>query len=175
VWARRRAAFEELQTGLPVCDAWLEIAGGQMWSLLTTNQQGIATRTELRPTMVDGDYVVGFTWTRERAARVTKNFHNGIWAAFAIEHPETTYSAAFVPSNIMGLNTSQNASTGVNLLPFLANYSNGESMSQTSSRCEPTARSEGSCRRICFDSFDSQHSPLRISGPLPFILQGFAD
>jgi hypothetical protein len=79
VWARRRAAFEELQTGLPVCDAWLEIAGGQMWSLLTTNQQGIATRTELRPTMVDGDYVVGFTWTRERAARVTKKFHNGIW------------------------------------------------------------------------------------------------
>jgi hypothetical protein len=103
------------------------IAGGQMWSLLTTNQQGIATRTELRPTTVDGDYVVGFTWTRERAARVTKNFHNGIWAAFAIEDPETTYSAAFVPSNIMGLNTSQNASTGVNLLPFLANYSNGES------------------------------------------------
>ncbi|HEX4595370.1 MAG TPA: hypothetical protein VH157_13900, partial [Bryobacteraceae bacterium] len=93
-------AFEELQTGLPVCDAWLEIAGGQMWSLLTTNQQGIATRTELRPTMVDGDYVVGFTWTRERAARVTKKFHNGIWAAFAIEDPETTYSAAFVPSNI---------------------------------------------------------------------------
>lgn len=36
-------------------------------------------------------------------------------------------SAAFVPSNIMGLHTSQNASTGVNLLPFLPNYSNGQS------------------------------------------------
>ena len=103
------------------------IAGGQMWSLLTTNQHGIAPLAELRPSVADGQYVVGFTWTRERAARVTKNFHNGIWAAFAIEDPETTYSAAFVPSNIMGLNTSQNASTGVNLLPFLANYSNGQS------------------------------------------------
>src|SRR5262249_34085760 len=37
----------------------------------------------------------------------------------------TSYSAAFVPANIMGLNTSQNAASGVNLLPFLANYSNG--------------------------------------------------
>src|SRR5258708_19290327 len=46
-------------------------------------------------------------------------------SAFAIESPETTYSAAFVPSNIMGLNTSPNAATGVNLLPYLANYSNG--------------------------------------------------
>jgi len=74
---------------------------------------------------VDGQYVVGFTWTRQRAFRVTKNFNNKAWAAFSVEEPETTYSAAFVPANIMGLNTSQNASTGVNLLPFLPNYSNG--------------------------------------------------
>jgi hypothetical protein len=103
------------------------ITAGQMWSLLTTNRQGIATRAELRPNTTDGNYVVGFTWTRERAVRVTKNFNNRVWAAFAVEDPENTYSAAFVPPNIMGLNTSQNASTGVNLLPFLANYSNGHS------------------------------------------------
>jgi hypothetical protein len=48
-----------------------------------------------------------------------------VWTAFAIESPETTYSAAFVPANIRGLNTSQNAASGVNLLPFLPNYSNG--------------------------------------------------
>jgi hypothetical protein len=96
-----------------------------MWSLLTTNQQGIATLAELRPVGQDGQYVVGFTWTRQRAFRVTKNFNNKVWAAFAIESPETTYSAAFVPPNIMGLNTSPNAANGVNLLPYLANYSNG--------------------------------------------------
>ena len=98
---------------------------GQTWSLLTTNEQGITTLSELRPATEDGAYVVGFTWTRQRAFRVTKNFNNKVWAAFAVESPETTYSAAFVPANIMGLNTSQNTSTGVNLLPFLVNYSNG--------------------------------------------------
>src|SRR5262249_41602530 len=82
-----------------------------------------------RPGVEDGQYVVGFTWARQRALRVTKNFNNKIWTAFAIESPETTYSAAFVPANIMGLNTSQNAATGVNLLPFLANYSDGFSTS----------------------------------------------
>jgi hypothetical protein len=105
------------------------ITAGQTWSLLTTNQQGIATLAELRPGGEDGQYVVGFTWTRQRAFRVTKNFNNKVWTAFAVESPETTYSAAFVPANIMGLNTSQNAATGVNLLPFLANYSNGFSTS----------------------------------------------
>lgn len=48
-------------------------------------------------------------------------------AAFTVENPGMLSSAAFVPSNIMGLHTSQNASTGVNLLPFLPNYSNGQS------------------------------------------------
>jgi uncharacterized coiled-coil protein SlyX len=105
------------------------ITAGQTWSLLTTNEKGIATLAELRPSTQDGQYVVGFTWTRQRAFRFTKNFNDKLWAAFAVEEPETTYSAAFVPSNIMGLNTSQNASTGVNLLPFLPNYSNGFSTS----------------------------------------------
>jgi hypothetical protein len=105
------------------------VTSGQTWSLLTTNEQGIATLAELRPATEDGQYVVGFTWTRQRAFRVTKNFNNKVWAAFALESPETTYSASFVPPNIMGLNTSQNASTGVNLLPFLPNYSNGFSTS----------------------------------------------
>ena len=101
------------------------ITAGQTWSLLTTNRQGIATLAELRPPTEDGQYVVGFTWTRQRAFRVTKNFNNKVWTAFAVENPETTFSAAFVPANLMGLNTSPNAATGVNLLPFLANYSNG--------------------------------------------------
>jgi len=101
------------------------ITAGQTWSLLTTNERGIATLAELRPATQDGQYVVGFTWTRQRAFRITKNFNNKLWAAFAVEEPETTYSAAFVPANIMGLNTSQNAATGVNLLPFLPNYSTG--------------------------------------------------
>jgi hypothetical protein len=105
----------------------LTITAGQMWSLLTTNRQGMANLQELRPAGEDASFVVGFTWTRERAVRVTQNFNNRVWMGVALENPESTYSAAFVPQNVMGLNTSPNAATGVNLLPFLANYSSGQS------------------------------------------------
>jgi len=98
-----------------------------MWSLLTTHRHGMANLEELRPRDQDASHVVGSTWTRERAVRVTRNFNNRVWVGFAVEDPESTYSAAFVPPNVMGLNTSQNAATGVNLLPFLANYSTGHS------------------------------------------------
>ena len=120
--------LRQLWVQLDTPSGWT-ITSGQTWSLLTTNQQGIATLAELRPGGEDGQYVVGFTWTRQRAFRVTKNFNDKVWTAFAVESPENTYSAAFVPANIMGLNTSQNAATGVNLLPFLPNYSNGFSTS----------------------------------------------
>jgi hypothetical protein len=105
----------------------LTITAGQMWSLLTTNRQGMANLHELRPSSEEANFVVGFTWTRERAVRVTQNFNNRVWLGFALENPESTYAAAFVPPNVMGLNTSPNAATGVNLLPYLANYSNGQS------------------------------------------------
>jgi len=105
----------------------LTITAGQMWSLLTTNRQGMTNLRELKPANEDANFVVGFTWTRERAVRVTQNFNNRVWVGVALENPESTYSAAFVPPNVMGLNTSPNAATGVNLLPFLANYSNGQS------------------------------------------------
>ena len=105
----------------------LTITAGQMWSLLTTNRQGMANLQELKPGGEEANFVVGFTWTRERAVRVTQNFNNRVWVGVALENPESTYSAAFVPPNVMGLNTSPNAATGVNLLPFLANYSNGQS------------------------------------------------
>ena len=120
--------LRQLWVQLDLSSGW-SITSGQTWSLLTTNEHGIATLAELRPTTEDGQYVVGFNWTRQRAFRVTKNFNNKVWAAFAVESPETTYSAAFLPANTMGLNNSQNAATGVNLLPFLANYSNGFSTS----------------------------------------------
>ena len=105
----------------------LTVTAGQMWSLLTTNRQGMANLQELRPGGEEANFVAGFTWTRERAVRVTRNFNNRLWVGVALENPESTYAAAFVPPNVMGLNTSANAATGVNLLPFLANYSTGQS------------------------------------------------
>jgi hypothetical protein len=118
--------LKQIWTQLEWPSGW-SITAGQLWSLLTTNRRGIENLEELRPGGLDGSFVVGFTWTRERAVRVTKRFDNRVWLAVAVEDPESKYSALFVPPNIMGLNTSQNAATGVNLLPFLANYSNGQS------------------------------------------------
>jgi TolA-binding protein len=103
------------------------LAAGQFWSLATTDRKGLALRAEYIPSVMDANYVVGWTWTRQRAVRVTKNFHNGIWAAFEIDEPENAYSAAYVPPNLMGLNTSQNTDTGVLLLPYMPNYSFGNS------------------------------------------------
>lgn len=103
------------------------ITAGQLWSLATTNRQGMEPRSEFIPTVMDANYVVGWTWTRQRAVRVAKNFHEKIWAGFEIDEPENAYSAAYVPANVMGLNTSQNTSTGVLLLPYLPNYSFGNS------------------------------------------------
>ena len=86
----------------------LTISAGQMWSLLTTNRRGMANLQELKPGGEEANFVVGFSWTRERAVRVTQNFNNRVWVGVALENPESTYSAAFVPPNVMGLNTSPN-------------------------------------------------------------------
>src|SRR5215831_5863826 len=63
------------------------VISGQTWSLLTSNEQGIAPLKELRPPTQDGQYVVGFSWARQRALRFTKNFNDKVWTAFAIETP----------------------------------------------------------------------------------------
>lgn len=131
------ANFLETSSFTPrVRQAWLQIgmnsgwtiAGGQTWSLLTLNRHGIAPKAEWFPDGADANYVVGYNWTRGRNFRVTKNFHDKIWAAFEIDDPENTVSAAFVPPNVMGLNTSPNTQAGGSLLlPFLQNYSFGNS------------------------------------------------
>ena len=115
--------------------AWLQVkrpsgwtfTGGQFWTLMTTHRHGIDARAEFIPITADGSYAVGYNYTRGRAFRVTKNLHEKVWLGLEVDEAENTYSAAFVPANVMGLNTSQNTATGVLLLPFLPNYSNGNS------------------------------------------------
>jgi hypothetical protein len=119
---RLRQAWVQLDTK----SGWT-VTGGQFWSLITTNREGLEARKEYIPNTADGGFVVGYNWVRTRAFRVTRKLHNNTWLAFEMDDPENSYSAAFMPANVMGLNTSQNASTGVFLLPYLANYSNGNS------------------------------------------------
>ena len=35
---------------------------GQFWSLMTTDRNGIATRSEFIPTTIEGSYVVGYSY-----------------------------------------------------------------------------------------------------------------
>jgi hypothetical protein len=68
----------------------LTFSGGQMWSLATEDRKGIALRQESLPVMIDPNYVVGFTWQRASAFRVTKAFNDKIAVAASVEGPQTT-------------------------------------------------------------------------------------
>jgi len=71
-------------------DNGLAFSGGQMWSLATEDKKGISLRQEALPQMIDPNYVVGFTWQRAYAFRVTKTFSDQVAAAFSVEGPQTT-------------------------------------------------------------------------------------
>jgi len=47
-----------------------------MWSLVTETKKGMFNRQEDLPQMIDPNYVVGFTWARQYAFRVVKDFGN---------------------------------------------------------------------------------------------------
>jgi hypothetical protein len=89
----------------------LSIAGGQTWSLLTTYRKGIELRQEMVPMTIDLQYVPGFNWARQWSFRVTKNFHKSVWAALAVENPETSLNVTNPPAGVFGFNNSPNATS----------------------------------------------------------------
>ena len=77
--------------GQAAFDSGLSITGGQMWSLATENRKGIQNRGEALPMMIDPQYVVGFTWQRAYALRVTQSImNNKLTIGASIEGPQTT-------------------------------------------------------------------------------------
>ena len=72
-------------------DNGFSITGGQMWSLATENRKGIQNRQEALPMMIDPQYVVGFTWQRADAIRLTQSLlNNKLTLGVSIEGPQTT-------------------------------------------------------------------------------------
>jgi hypothetical protein len=67
--------------------------GGQMWSLVTETRQGEDNRSEALPMTIDPQYTVGFSWARQYAFRVVKNFNNKVWAGFSVEDSQATVTA----------------------------------------------------------------------------------
>lgn len=74
------------------------ILGGQMWSLVTENKEGIAPSDDLgktndaRPMTIDPGYNVGFTFARQYGLRVTKSFDHKFAFAVAVENAQGSLS-----------------------------------------------------------------------------------
>ncbi len=70
--------------------------GGQMWSLVTENKEGIAPSDDLgktndaRPMTIDPGYNVGFTFARQYGIRLTKDFNHKVAAAVSVENAQGT-------------------------------------------------------------------------------------
>jgi hypothetical protein len=69
----------------------LHLLAGQAWSLVTLNSQGITPRNEVVPPTIDGQYIPGFTWTRQPQIRLVKDMPNAVSIAVSLENPQTTF------------------------------------------------------------------------------------
>lgn len=109
--------------GQATLDNGWSFTGGQMWSLVTERKSGIANRTEAAPLTIDAQYTLGFSWARQYAFRVTKEWNKKAWFAVAVEGPQTTFAAHGNPNNfLLGA-----AGNGGGLLNSTANYTFNES------------------------------------------------
>jgi hypothetical protein len=76
----------------------LAFVGGQMWSLLTSNKDGIGPHLDDIPLTIDAQFNVGYDWARQWAVRVTQDFSNRVWLALAAEAPQMTFGGHGLPA-----------------------------------------------------------------------------
>lgn len=76
--------------GQAAFDNGWSFTGGQMWTLATENRKGIQNRQEFLPMIIDPQYVVGFTWDRQYAFRVVKDFGGKFAVGLSVEGPQST-------------------------------------------------------------------------------------
>jgi hypothetical protein len=104
--------------GASFANGWA-ITGGQMWSLVTETRKGLDNRTEALPMQIDAQYTAGFSWARQYGVRVSKNFHNKVWAGFSVEDSQTLFTVSGAPNiYVVG-----GPGTGAGLYNQFANYS----------------------------------------------------
>jgi len=84
---RQRQAWGQVAS-----DSGWSLTGGQMWSLVTETKKGMDNRSEALPMTIDPQYTVGFSWARQYALRVVKNFGNKVWVGVSMENPQATIS-----------------------------------------------------------------------------------
>ena len=96
------------------------LTGGQMWSLLAGNRQGIVVRGEYVPSTIEAQYVPGFDWARQFGARLTYRASPNFSIAGSLEEPQTTFSFRGAVNPTVAVLTSQ---AGGSALNATANYS----------------------------------------------------
>jgi hypothetical protein len=100
-------------------DLGLHLLGGQAFSLLTLFNHDMTPRQEDIPLAIDGQYVVGFTWTRNPQFRVVQDLDKSVSVGFSLESPQALVfngpNALLVPTTVRF--------PGGNLLNPLAQYS----------------------------------------------------
>lgn len=71
--------------------AWhgFSVTGGQMWTLATEDRKGINNRQEIQPLVVDPQYHVGYTWARQPAIRLVKEFGK-VAVGISLENAQAT-------------------------------------------------------------------------------------
>jgi len=81
--------------------------GGQVWSLVTEDTEGISPADDLgkasdaRPKTIDPSYNVGFTFARQYGIRLTKDFGKKFSAAVAVENAQGTLTTHNNPDNFL--------------------------------------------------------------------------
>jgi hypothetical protein len=83
---RQRQVWGQIATA-----SGLSFTGGQMWTLATENRKGIDNRLEAIPLTIDVNYNVGFTFDRQYAVRLVKDFGGKFALAASVEGPQTTF------------------------------------------------------------------------------------
>jgi hypothetical protein len=112
---RLRQAYATLDRS----DLGLHLLGGQTYSLLTLFKEDMTPRQEDIPLTIDGQYVVGFTWTRNPQFRVVQDLDKSASVGFSLESPQALIfngpNAPLVATTV--------SNPGGNLLNPLAQYS----------------------------------------------------
>jgi len=112
---RLRQAYATLDRS----DLGLHLLGGQTYTLLTLFNHDMTPRQEDIPLTIDGQYVVGFTWTRNPQFRVVQDLDKAVSVGFSLESPQTLLfngpNAPLVPTTV--------SNPGGNHLNPLAQYS----------------------------------------------------
>jgi hypothetical protein len=77
------------------------ISGGQMWSLMTPDKNGMNPRSEAVPLTIEAQYAAGFNWERQAGLRFVNKFSDEGSFGFGLEESQSLFSARNAPPNFV--------------------------------------------------------------------------